>query len=90
MLFPGETVCMVDFMLWPWFERLPVLNRVVQETAINHRNYPRLASWIEHMVSLPAVKETMFDADSHAHFLKTLRVDKNPNFDYGLSSRPKL
>jgi len=77
-------------MLWPWFERLPVVNMIVPETKITSSNYPRLATWIEHMYQLPAVKQTMFDVEYHAHFLKTLRVDKNPDYDYGLVRPAKL
>lgn len=88
--FGGASVSMVDFMLWPWFERLPIVNIIVPETAINSSNYPLLASWIEHMREVPAVKATMFDVHAHAHFMKTLRVDKNPDYDYGLVKQSRL
>lgn len=81
---------MADFMLWPWFERLPVVNAVVPETTITTSNFPLLASWIRHMYELPAVKKTMFDRISHAHFLKSLMIDKNPDYDYGLTEQAKL
>lgn len=88
--FGGKKVCMADFMLWPWFERIPVVNAIVPETTITSSNFPLLASWIRHMYELPAVKKTMFDKESHAHFLKSLMVDKNPNYDYGLTEQAKL
>ncbi|XP_045194100.2 glutathione S-transferase omega-1-like [Mercenaria mercenaria] len=88
--FGGKKVCMADFMLWPWFERLQVLNSVVPETTIKDSNFPRLASWIRHMYELPAVKKTMFDKDHHAHFMKSLKIDKNPDYDYGLVSPARL
>ncbi|WAR11962.1 GSTO1-like protein, partial [Mya arenaria] len=85
----GSKVCMADFMIWPWFERLPIVNQIVPETKITPDKYPRLAQWINSMYELPAVKETKFDVESHAHFLKTLRVDKNPDYDYGLTQPAK-
>lgn len=88
--FGGSKVCMADFMLWPWFERLPVVNRIVPETAITPANFPHLNRWIEYMFKLPAVQNTMFDVDAHAHFLKTLRIDNNPDYDYGLVRPSKL
>lgn len=88
--FGGKKVCMADFMLWPWFERLPVVNKIVPETTITTMNYPLLATWIKHMYQLPAVKSTLFDPDSHAHFLKTLQIDKNPDYDYGLVQPARL
>lgn len=88
--FGGKKVCMADFMLWPWFERLPVVNAIVPETTITDSNFPRLSSWMRHMYELPAVKKTMFDKEHHAHFLKSLMVDKNPDYDYGLVQSSKL
>ena len=81
---------MVDFMIWPWFERLPVVNAMVPETQITTSNYPTLAAWIDNMYQLPAVKQTMFGLEPHAHFLKSLRVDKKPDYDYGLFEAAKL
>jgi len=86
----GSKVCMADFMLWPWFERLPVVNAIVPETKITSSNFPRLTKWIAEMYKLPAVQKTLYDATAHAHFLKSLMVDKNPDYDYGLTSSAKL
>ena len=74
---------MVDFMLWPWFERMPLLHLVIPETAISPTEFPYLTSWVRHMYDQPAVKATMFDIDSHAHFLRTYR-EKKWDYDYGL------
>lgn len=81
---------MADFMLWPWFERLPVVNHIVPQTSVTPSNFPRLAEWIRNMYQLPAVQKTMFDMESHAHFLKSLQIDKNPDYDYGLVATSRL
>ncbi|KAL4234561.1 Glutathione S-transferase omega-1 [Mactra antiquata] len=88
--FGGDKVCMVDFMLWPWFERIGVVNAIVPATKITSEKFPRLSKWVEHMYQLPAVKMTMFDTDSHARFLTSLRVENNPDYDYGLVPRAQM
>lgn len=77
-------------MLWPWFERFPVVNAVVPETTITSSNFPRLASWIKHMYELPAVKQTIFDTESHTRFLTSLRIENNPDYDYGLVQQSRM
>ena len=79
----GDKVCMVDFMLWPWFERMPLLNRVIPETSISQSEYPHLSAWVNIMYDQPAVKATMFDLDKHAHFLMTYR-EKRWDYDHGI------
>lgn len=74
---------MVDFMLWPWFERIPLMHLVMPGTEITFSDYPYLSTWIRHMYEEPAVKATMFDLDTHAYFLKTYR-EKRWDYDYGL------
>ena len=81
--FTDDKVCMVDFMLWPWFERLPLLNYVIPETTISPSEFPQLSSWVQHMYDQPAVKATMFDIEKHAYFIKTYR-EKRWDYDYGL------
>ena len=83
LCFVGEKVCMVDFMLWPWFERMPLLHMKVPETKLSPSEYPHLTSWIRHMYEEPAVKATMFDLASHAHFIQTYK-EKRWDYDYGL------
>lgn len=88
--FGGSQVCMADLMLWPWFERLPVVNAVVPATTITAQKYPKLAEWISKMEQLPAVRATRFDTAAHAHFLTSLRVHNNPDYDHGLEPISKL
>jgi pyrimidodiazepine synthase len=46
--FGGSTPAMVDYMLWPWFERFPLLNEkgFILNTDGKH---PKLAAWIRTM-----------------------------------------
>ncbi|KAL3859756.1 hypothetical protein ACJMK2_009954 [Sinanodonta woodiana] len=82
--FGGEKVCMVDFMIWPWFERLPLLNQVLPETRLTQDRFPSLLAWTREMYLLPAVKSTMYDFKTHRAFMDGVR-DGNPDYDYGLA-----
>ncbi|XP_005105965.1 glutathione S-transferase omega-1-like [Aplysia californica] len=82
-LFGGSNPAMIDFFIWPFFERLPGLAKRDERIAVNQTAFPRLAKWYSAMYAVPAVKAIAFDADTHAAFLKT--VDEGtPNFDLGL------
>lgn len=74
---------MVDFMIWPWFERIPVLTIIAPEAEIDPNKFPHLSSWMKLMMELPAVQETYEEPTSHVHFFSTLRAG-NPDYDYGL------
>lgn len=83
--FGGNSVCMVDYMIWPWFERLPV-TASMSETGVDilpDDKFPNINSWMKRMLELEPVKETMFDAESHLEFYKSYAMGK-PNYNYGL------
>uniref|UniRef100_A0A3P8NNF2 Glutathione S-transferase omega n=1 Tax=Astatotilapia calliptera TaxID=8154 RepID=A0A3P8NNF2_ASTCA len=76
--FGGDSITMIDYMMWPWFERLETfeLQHCLDGT-------PELKKWTERMREDPAVKATMYSVDAHKAFYKTF-LDGNPDFDYGL------
>ncbi|CAN9499722.1 unnamed protein product [Ophioblennius macclurei] len=76
--FGGDSITMIDYLMWPWFERLASfdMNKVVDST-------PELKKWIEHMMADPAVKASGFSADTYKAFYQTY-ISGTPNFDYGL------
>lgn len=77
--FGGDSVSMIDYMIWPWFERLEVvsLNKCLEHTH-------NLKSWVERMKEDPAVKATMSDLETYKGFYK-LYLEGNPDaYDYGL------
>ncbi|XP_050399462.1 glutathione S-transferase omega-1 isoform X1 [Patella vulgata] len=73
--------CMVDFALWPWFERLELLEE--KGFKLTEAEFPNLSAWVKTMYQLPAVKATMFDKESHMRFLTSYR-EGNPDYDFGL------
>uniref|UniRef100_A0A3Q3CW86 Glutathione S-transferase omega n=1 Tax=Haplochromis burtoni TaxID=8153 RepID=A0A3Q3CW86_HAPBU len=71
--FGGDSITMIDYMMWPWFERV--------EAFLD--GTPELKKWTELMLQDSAVKALMFSPDAHKAFFKTF-LDGNPDFDYGL------
>ncbi|XP_051504631.1 glutathione S-transferase omega-1-like [Myxocyprinus asiaticus] len=78
IFFGGDSITMIDYMIWPWFERIEMMG-------LKHclENTPELRLWIERMLKDPSVKATMFSTDDHKVFFDTY-MDGKPNFDYGL------
>uniref|UniRef100_A0A669D4J2 Glutathione S-transferase omega n=1 Tax=Oreochromis niloticus TaxID=8128 RepID=A0A669D4J2_ORENI len=76
--FGGDSITMIDYMMWPWFERAEAyqFKQFLDGT-------PELKKWTELMLQDSAVKAIMFSPDAHKAFFKTF-LDGNPDFDYGL------
>ncbi|MGH0185919.1 UNVERIFIED_CONTAM: hypothetical protein FKN15_037233 [Acipenser sinensis] len=77
--FGGDSVSMIDYMIWPWFERLEVvsLNKCLEHTH-------NLKSWVERMKEDPAVKATMSDLETYRGFYKLCLEGKPDAYDCGL------
>lgn len=77
--FGGDSTTMIDYMMWPWFERLETfeLNHCLEST-------PELKKWTERMSEDPAVKACKYSPDTYKAFYKSVDVDGKPDYDYGL------
>ncbi|XP_047459236.1 glutathione S-transferase omega-1-like [Mugil cephalus] len=76
--FGGDSITMIDYMMWPWFERIEAYD---MKDLLD--NTPELKKWTEHMSEDPAVKATAYSLDTYKAFLKSY-AEGNPDFDYGL------
>nr|XP_040034422.1 glutathione S-transferase omega-1-like [Gasterosteus aculeatus aculeatus] len=76
--FGGDSITMIDYMMWPWFERLESY-----ELEYCLDGTPELKKWTERMLEDMAVKATMHSQDTFKAFLASYR-DGKPNYDYGL------
>uniref|UniRef100_A0A3P8Z4L1 Glutathione S-transferase omega n=2 Tax=Esox lucius TaxID=8010 RepID=A0A3P8Z4L1_ESOLU len=76
--FGGDAITMIDYMMWPWFERLEMfgLKHCLDST-------PELKKWTERMSEDQSVKATMHPIETHKAFGKSYFEGK-PDFDYGL------
>nr|QCC20786.1 glutathione S-transferase omega-1 [Clarias magur] len=76
--FGGDSITMIDYMMWPFFERLEVFE-------LKHclANTPELKKWTECMAEDPTVKASGHSVDTYKGFYRTY-VEGKPNYDYGL------
>lgn len=81
--FGGEQVGMLDYNLWPWFERLEAFQSLNDNINFIDKLPTKLSAWRKRMFHDPAVQATMFDPQQHSHFLKSL-LQGRPDFDAGL------
>ncbi|TDG52722.1 hypothetical protein AWZ03_000955 [Drosophila navojoa] len=79
--FGGAQIGMVDYMIWPWFERFPALKHVVPgEYELDRARYAKLLDWVDLMEKDEAIKEIALDSETHAQFMVT-RQEGQPNYD---------
>ena len=60
--FAGSEAGMLDYMMWPWFERLPMILTLSADV------HPNLTNWYNLMQNDPAVKETMISKENYLKF----------------------
>ncbi|XP_077286616.1 pyrimidodiazepine synthase-like isoform X2 [Arctopsyche grandis] len=73
----GSQPGMVDYMIWPWFERFGLLPlRGYKDMAMDPIKYKTLISWMDQMKEDPAVKAYYLDLETHNRFF-----DKRVNGD---------
>jgi len=73
----------LDYMIWPWMERIniyPLVFKDESQLSYQDSRFPLLNSWMEKMRKDPAVVEYILDDQTHAAFVKTI-VAGAPNYD---------
>ncbi|XP_030058642.1 glutathione S-transferase omega-1 [Microcaecilia unicolor] len=75
----GDSVSMIDYMVWPWFERLSMFG--VEETL---NDAPKLKKWGEAMMQDPAVKALLTSSEDFEGYLKLYLEGKPECADFGL------
>lgn len=80
--FGGDKAALIDFQLWPHFERFPLfksLNKMGFELSTD--KFPKLIGWLRTMKEHPAVKATIVSDEEHLAFVETVQAG---NAAYGL------
>lgn len=80
--FGGEKPAFVDFMIWPWLERLPCLTHF--NSAISLTSFSSLHQWRAAMLEEPAVRECLLDTEVHLKFYQSTMGGDLKAFDTGL------
>ncbi|XP_038678112.1 glutathione S-transferase omega-1-like [Scyliorhinus canicula] len=75
----GDSVTMIDYLLWPWFERMEALSfsKYLEKT-------PKLKQWMHLMQQDPAIKATAHDTETYRGFSKLYFAGKPEACDYPL------
>ncbi|XP_072279918.1 glutathione S-transferase omega-1-like [Pyxicephalus adspersus] len=78
--FGGESVSMIDYMLWPSFEPFCIfgLEDLMEKT-------PQVKAWHDRMLQDPAVKATFIEPEVFLEFYKLYSQDNLDAVDYGLN-----
>ncbi|XP_007938055.1 glutathione S-transferase omega-1 [Orycteropus afer afer] len=77
--FGGNTLSMIDYLIWPWFERLEALDLT---RCMDHT--PKLHLWMAAMREDPAVSAFHLDVNSYRSFLDLYLQNSPEACDYGL------
>jgi len=72
----------LDYMIWPWMERIEVYFAIYQEAGIKFpkEKFPVLSGWIERMLTDPAVSDYFLDVDTHVKFMSSIATG-SPNYN---------
>lgn len=70
---------MVDYMLWPWFERLPLLRDYGFQLNSDGK-FPKLAEWVKTMSANENVQKIKVPIELTKRFMDGFRVGK-PDYD---------
>jgi len=79
--FAGNHAGYVDYMIWPWVERLSAVDILSKgQLAITHDKYPKFAAYIDHMKAIPEIQAFILDGPTHVKFLQS-RMEGKANYD---------
>jgi len=78
--FGGDLPGMLDYMIWPWFERIDAFGTVIPDFVVPTDRYKKLDEWKEAMKEDDAVKTSYLTPEIHAEFIKSAKA-KNTNYD---------
>ncbi|XP_048802557.1 glutathione S-transferase omega-1 [Lagopus muta] len=79
VFYGGDSSSLIDYMIWPWFERLEAFQL---KDALTHT--PKLQCWMEAMKKDPAVKDTITDPQTLKVFHQLYFKNSPEACDYGL------
>ncbi|KAH8269990.1 hypothetical protein KR018_001707, partial [Drosophila ironensis] len=77
--FSGQVIGIVDYMIWPWFERFPSM-KLTRQYELDEKRFGKLLKWRNLVAQDEAVKKTALDVQLHAEFQKSKTVGK-PQYD---------
>ena len=80
----GASPGLVDYHMWPWFERLPTLEEM-SGGLDPLQDCPKLRGWVKNMLNTEPVKQTQMPIHLHTEFLQSFATGY-PAYDAGLNA----
>ena len=74
---------MIDYMIWPWLERLEAL-KVMRDLDLNEKRLPKLTAYLKRMLVQPAVQKLLIPSEVHVKFYEGYLNGQGPDYDLGL------
>lgn len=84
--FNGTKPGFSDYMIWPWFERIPMLGKIT-DYEMSSEKFPLLTVWVSQMWKDPVVQECKIDPELFIQHYIQYRTGR-PDFTIG-ASKPK-
>jgi len=82
--FSGNECGFVDYMVWPFVERLEAVAVMTQgKVVVSKDRYPKMTAYVQRMMTRPEVKLAYRTPEEHMMFLRSMK-DKTPNYDLDL------
>ncbi|CAF4331696.1 unnamed protein product, partial [Adineta steineri] len=78
--FGGSKPAMIDYMLWPWIERFPLLSEAGFEFNSDGK-FPKFAAWIKAMEANEAVQKVKVPTETVKKFMEGYKQGK-PQYDF--------
>lgn len=80
--FGGNNPGMLDYMTWPWAERLPIVKLLYTgELPTTTDSFPRLKLWYNNMLTQKPVQQTVFKPEAHYKLMQLYRKDEPVDYD---------
>ncbi len=64
---------MIDYNLWPWFERFPILAELAPGATLKEERFPLLMAWCDKMRKDPVVSQALISVEDHARYTRLVR-----------------
>lgn len=82
VFYNGANPGFVDFAMWPWFERLPILADFAGTNVLTDKQ-TKLLTWVQSMQEVPAVKALLIPVEEHLKFLRSFK-DGVPDYNFNV------
>ena len=75
--FGGSKPGFVDYMIWPWIERMSVLHYALGDKAPtpDKTRFEKVINWRSEMKEDPAVKASIISGENHHKFVQSMTTD---------------